>query len=172
MILEGKKYGPQIKKCKKTNYMLSPTVIGVGLHRLGLKSIEVKLKSNETKPSWTSAWPKLTSLELHEVIHHRLQSSPSRPWWSPTRRSNIKCAKYGLCVFSFQNERNSCNTIGIKDRTTVKNIDFFGHVMSSHHSEQMSQRSQVSRIALCMSKVKVLSVSQWVSQSVHYGLSY
>ena len=24
----------------------------------------------------------------------------------------------------------------------------FGHVMSSHHSEQMSQRSQVSRIAL------------------------
>ena len=25
---------------------------------------------------------------------------------------------------------------------------FFGHVMSSHHSEQMSQRSQVSRIAL------------------------
>ena len=46
---------------------------------------------------------------------------------------------------------------------------FFGHVMSSHHSEQMSQRSQVSRIALrrcsqwlqvfrialCMAKVKV-----------------
>ena len=25
---------------------------------------------------------------------------------------------------------------------------FFGQVMSSHHSEQMSQRSQVSRIAL------------------------
>ena len=25
---------------------------------------------------------------------------------------------------------------------------FFGHVMSSHHSEQMSQRSQVSRMAL------------------------
>ena len=37
---------------------------------------------------------------------------------------------------------------------------FFGHVMSSHHSEQMSQRSQVSWAALCMSKVKVLSVSQ------------
>ena len=32
---------------------------------------------------------------------------------------------------------------------------FFGHVMTSHHSEQMSQRSQVSRIALCMAKVKV-----------------
>ena len=29
------------------NSILSPTVIGVGLHRLGLKSIEVKLKSNE-----------------------------------------------------------------------------------------------------------------------------
>ena len=27
---------------------------------------------------------------------------------------------------------------------------FFGHVMSSHHSEQMSQRSKVSRIALRM----------------------
>ena len=77
---------------------LSSTVIGVGLHRLGLKSIEVKLKSNEAKPSWISPWPKLTSLELQEVIHHRLQSSPSRPWWSPTRRSNIKCAKYGFCV--------------------------------------------------------------------------
>ena len=45
---------------------------------------------------------------------------------------------------------------------------FFGQVMSLHHSDQMSQRSQVSRVALCMSKVKVLSVSesvsQWVSQ--------
>ena len=27
-------------------------------------------------------------------------------------------------------------------------VNFFGHVMSSHHSEQMSQRSQVSRMAL------------------------
>ena len=27
-------------------------------------------------------------------------------------------------------------------------VNFFGHVMSSHHSEQISQRSQVSRIAL------------------------
>ena len=33
--------------------------------------------------------------------------------------------------------------------------DVFGHVMSSHHSEQMSQRSQVSRIAL-----------RWYSQNV------
>ena len=34
--------------------ILSPSVTGHGLHRLGLKSIEVKLKSNEAKPSWTS----------------------------------------------------------------------------------------------------------------------
>ena len=34
--------------------------------------------------------------------------------------------------------------------------------MSPHHSDQMSQRSQVSRATLCMSKVKVL----WVSESV------
>merc|ERR1719350_1448006 len=27
-------------------------------------------------------------------------------------------------------------------------VNFFGHVMFSHHSEQMSQRSQVSRVAL------------------------
>ena len=35
---------------------------------------------------------------------------------------------------------------------------FFGHVMSSHHSEQMSQRSQVSRIALrrCSQNVFVI----------------
>ena len=48
-------------------------------------------------------------------------------------------------------------------------VNFFGHVMSSHHSEQMSQRSQVSRmasrIAFCMSISKVLSVSQWVTRS-------
>ena len=42
-----------------------------------------------------------------------------------------------------------------------------GQVMSSHHSDQKSQRSQVSGVALCMSKVKVReSVSQSVSQSV------
>ena len=38
--------------------------------------------------------------------------------------------------------------------------------MSHHHSDQMSQRSQVSRVALCMSNVKVLSVTQWLSDSV------
>ena len=38
--------------------------------------------------------------------------------------------------------------------------------MSSHSSDQMFQRSQVSRVALCMSKVKVLSVSESVSASV------
>ena len=43
---------------------------------------------------------------------------------------------------------------------------FFGQVMSPHHSDQMSQRSQVSRVALCMSKVKVLSASEWVSEWV------
>ena len=37
-------------------------------------------------------------------------------------------------------------------------------VMSPHHSDQMSQRSKVSRVALCMSKVKVPWVIEWVSQ--------
>ena len=49
---------------------------------------------------------------------------------------------------------------------------FFGQVMSPHHSDQMSQRSQVSRVALCMSKVKVLSVSQSVSSSVSDKVTY
>ena len=35
--------------------------------------------------------------------------------------------------------------------------------MSPHHSDQMPQWPQVSRIILCMAKVKV---SEWVSQSV------
>ena len=42
-------------------------------------------------------------------------------------------------------------------------------VMSPHHSDQMSQWSQVSRIALCMSKVKVSqSVTELVSDKVTY----
>ena len=53
-----------------------------------------------------------------------------------------------------------------KFQKSSKKFKFFGQVMSPHHSDQMSQRSQVSRVALCMSKVKVLSVSQSVSQSV------
>ena len=37
--------------------------------------------------------------------------------------------------------------------------------MSPHHTDQMSQWSQVSRIALCMAKVKVTQlVSEWVSE--------
>ena len=34
-------------------------------------------------------------------------------------------------------------------------------VMSPHQSDQMSQRSQVSRVAICVSKVKVLWLSEW-----------
>ena len=41
---------------------------------------------------------------------------------------------------------------------------FFGQVMSSHHSDNLSQRAQVSKVALCMSKVKVPLVSQSVSE--------
>ena len=44
-----------------------------------------------TSPTWSQVqldqnW---TWVELHEVIHHRLQSSPSRPNWSPTKRSRV-----------------------------------------------------------------------------------
>ena len=40
--------------------------------------------------------------------------------------------------------------------------------MFLHHSDQMSQRSKESRVVLCMPKVKVLSVSQSVSDKVTY----
>ena len=46
---------------------------------------------------------------------------------------------------------------------------FVGQVMSSHHSDQMSQTSQVSRVTLllCFQKVSQ-SVSEWVSDKVTY----
>ena len=44
-----------------------------------------------------------------------------------------------------------------------------GRVMFPHYSDQMSQWSQVSRIALCMAKVKVSElVSELVSDKVTY----
>ena len=42
-------------------------------------------------------------------------------------------------------------------------LSFFGQVMYPHHFDQMSQRSPVSRVALCISKVKG-TVSQWVTR--------
>ena len=39
--------------------------------------------------NWTSNCRNWTWVELHEVIHHRLQSSPSRPSWSPTRQRRV-----------------------------------------------------------------------------------
>ena len=45
---------------------------------------------------------------------------------------------------------------------------FVGQVLSPRHFDQMSQRSQVSGVALCMSKVKVPWVSEWLSDKVTY----
>ena len=39
--------------------------------------------------NWTSNCRNWTWVELHEVIHHRLRSSPSRLSWSPMRRSRV-----------------------------------------------------------------------------------
>ena len=36
--------------------------------------------------------------------------------------------------------------------------------MSHHHCDEMSQRSQVSRVALCMSKVKKSTASDWLTE--------
>ena len=46
-----------------------------------------------------------------------------------------------------------------------------GQIMFPHHSDQMSHRSQVSRVALCMSKSKGGSVSESVSQSVSQSVT-
>ena len=73
--------------------MLSPSVTGHGLHRLGLKSIEVKLKSNEAKPSWTSTWPKWTWVGVArgdpsqtpiKSIEAKLKSNEAKPSWTST----------------------------------------------------------------------------------------
>ena len=47
----------------------------------------------------------------------------------------------------------------------VGRLVFLGQVMSSHHSDQMSQRSKVYRVALCMSKSKGHSLSDSVTRS-------
>ena len=61
--------------------MLSPTVIGVGLHRL-------ELKSNEAKPSWTSTGPKLDFIGVArgdppqtpiKSIEAKLKSNEAKP---------------------------------------------------------------------------------------------
>ena len=44
-------------------------------------------------------------------------------------------------------------------------VFFFGQVMFPHHSDQMSQRSQVSRVTLLVCFLKGHSVSQWVTKS-------
>ena len=44
---------------------------------------------------------------------------------------------------------------------------FFGQVMSPHHSDKMYQKSQVSGVALCMSKVKVPSVREGFKNPNH-----
>ena len=50
-------------------------------------------------------------------------------------------------------------------------VNFFGHVMFSHHSEQMSQRSQVSRIALrrCSQNVFVFVIFFGHVMSFHHS---
>ena len=50
---------------------------------------------------------------------------------------------------------------------TFWNFLQISQVMSPHHSDQMSQRSQVSRVALFLSSSKVLSqwLNQWVTRS-------
>ena len=53
-----------------------------------------------------------------------------------------------------------------------QNCHNVGQVIFPHHSDQVSQSSQVSRVAPCMSKVKVPWVSEWVSDWVSDKVTY
>ena len=71
---------------------------------------------------------------------------------------NVKnCEKLSKLSKNCQNCQKKC-----------QNCQNVSQVMFPHHCDQMSQRSQVSRVALCKSKVKVPLVSQWVSDKVTY----
>ena len=108
--------------------MLSPTVIGVVLHRLGLKYNfgQVEVQRGEAELDFN-----LTEIVLHWSCT-RLSTTDSnqvhRGHGEVQRGEAISNVPNMAFVFSFQNERNSCNTIGIKDRTSVKNIDFKIHI--------------------------------------------
>ena len=70
-------------------------------------------------------------------------------------QNSQKLSKLSKIVKSCQNCKKNCQNLG--------------QVMFPHHSDQMSQRSQVSRIALCMAKVKV---TDWVTESVSDKVTY
>ena len=48
----------------------------------------------------------------------------------------------------------------------VFDVVFFGHVIFSHHSEQISQRSQVSGISLTESHIELSSDCVWTAKKV------
>ena len=65
-----------------TACMLSPSVTGHGLHRLGLESIEVKLKSTWPKCTWVGVPRCDPSQTLIKSIEAKLKTStwPRRTW--------------------------------------------------------------------------------------------
>ena len=70
---------------------------------------------------------------------------------SPKHRKNCECCPVSQLIVRSQNlswiQFLNCQNCSQNVFVFVF-VNFFGHVMSSHHSEQMSQRSHVSRIAL------------------------
>ena len=127
---------------------------------------------------WTNTFCNFRSTEdPHSVILQlRLSSGPGgRPvesggweWRLPELISEGKSARrvYFLGVLSLSYSLSLVVS-------QVSSFALLGHfifclclcqLMSPHHSNQMSQRLQVSWIALCMSKVKVPSVSELVTE--------
>ena len=58
-----------------------------------------------------------------------------------------------------------------ESKCSKTNCQTFCQGMFPHQSDQVSQRSQVSRVPLCMSKVKVPWVTDWLSQWQGHPLS-
>ena len=65
----------------------------------------------------------------------------------------------GFCRFPVFGHFPFSVTQNVKIVKSHQNCQNVGHVMFPHHSDQVSQRSQVFRVALCKSKVKVPRVN-------------
>ena len=91
--------------------------------------------------------------------------------------SNFRLLDHRSALFgdhlSYYDCHNNCQNCHPKlsSKIVIKNCHqkWSSRVMSPHRTDQMSQWSQVSRIALCMAKVKV---TQWLSESVSDKVTY
>ena len=88
----------------------------------------MKKSWKKVEKSWKKSWKKVEKKSWKKV-ENKFKTS-----WKKVKKSLKKVKK----KFKKKVEKKSWKKVG--------RYVFFGQVMSSHHSDQMSQRSQVSRI--------------------------